>query len=170
MSNELPIPPAALTDDRARELVRVWASGGSQHVSLATGLWSDPAACGIMLVDLARHLARAYEQSGSRDLTPETSPRLIAVHKAERRLTRIPDPGNCAGRSDEAGSCPCLVRSPQDAATWSRADAANARASGYRTPHSSSTRARCCRAGWLMAFRPGSLMGIAWGERGLSLG
>jgi hypothetical protein len=69
MSNELPIPPAALTDDRARELVRVWASGGSQHVSLATGLWSDPAACGIMLVDLARHLARAYEQSGSRDLT-----------------------------------------------------------------------------------------------------
>jgi hypothetical protein len=65
MSNELPIPPAALTDDRARELVRVWASGGSQHVSLATGLWSDPAACGIILVDLARHLAGAYEQTGA---------------------------------------------------------------------------------------------------------
>jgi len=27
----------------------------------------------------------------------------------------------------------------------------------------------CSRAGWLMAMRPGSLMGIARGERGLSL-
>jgi hypothetical protein len=30
---------------------------------LAAGLWADPAAWGIMLVDLARYLARAYEQS-----------------------------------------------------------------------------------------------------------
>ena len=34
-----------------------------QHVSLATGLWSDPAAWGIMLVDLARHVALAYQQT-----------------------------------------------------------------------------------------------------------
>jgi hypothetical protein len=65
MSSELPVPRAALTDDRARELLRVWAASGSQHVSLATGLWSDPAAWGIVLVDLARHLSRAYEQSGT---------------------------------------------------------------------------------------------------------
>jgi hypothetical protein len=62
-AQELPIPPAALTDAKARELVRVWAATGKQHVSLATGLWADPAAWGIMLVDLARHAARAYEQS-----------------------------------------------------------------------------------------------------------
>ena len=63
MSSELPVPPAVLTDDRARELLRVWAANGSQHVSIATGLWSDPAAWGVVLVDLARHLSRAYEQS-----------------------------------------------------------------------------------------------------------
>ncbi len=58
--HELPIPAAASDDAEARELVRVWAAGGNQHISLATGLWDDPAAWGIMLVDLARHVARAY--------------------------------------------------------------------------------------------------------------
>jgi hypothetical protein len=65
MTKELPIPPAALVDDRARELVRVWAANGAQHVSLAPQSWADPGAWGIMLVDLAKHLARAYEQSGT---------------------------------------------------------------------------------------------------------
>jgi hypothetical protein len=41
---------------------------------------------------------------------------------------------------------------------------------GFWTPLAARQAAWCCRAGWLMAFRPGSLMGIAWGERGLSLG
>jgi hypothetical protein len=62
-SGELPIPPAALSDGRAIELARIWAAGGKQHVSLATGLWNDPSAWGIMLVDLARHLAHAYRQT-----------------------------------------------------------------------------------------------------------
>jgi hypothetical protein len=59
---ELPIPPAVFTDSNARELVRVWAAGGKQHLSLASETWEDPACWGIMLVDLARHLTRAYEQ------------------------------------------------------------------------------------------------------------
>ncbi|MCI0638201.1 MAG: DUF5076 domain-containing protein [Gemmataceae bacterium] len=62
-THELPIPPAVEDDAKARELIRVWAASGRQHLSLATGLWKDPAAWGIMLVDLARHLARAYEQA-----------------------------------------------------------------------------------------------------------
>ena len=65
--HELPIPPAALEDLKARELVRVWAASGKQHLSLATGLWDDPAAWGVMLVDLARHVARAYEHSQGLD-------------------------------------------------------------------------------------------------------
>ena len=59
-SGELPIPPAAREDPRAVELARVWAAGGKQHVSLTAGAWSDPAAWGIMLVDLARHVANHY--------------------------------------------------------------------------------------------------------------
>lgn len=62
-SNELPIPSAAANDTRDIELLRVWAAGGKQHVSLATGLWSDPANWGIMLVDLAKHIANAYTQA-----------------------------------------------------------------------------------------------------------
>lgn len=66
-STELPIPPAASSDARAIELARIWAAGGKQHVSLATGLWNDPAAWGIMLVDLARHITTAYQQTQGRD-------------------------------------------------------------------------------------------------------
>jgi hypothetical protein len=61
MKKELPIPAACVEAKSAIELVRVWAADGAQHVSLATGLWPDPAAWGILLVDLARHVARAYE-------------------------------------------------------------------------------------------------------------
>ncbi len=41
----------------------MWAAGGAQHVTFATGLWRDPATWGLVLADLARHLARAYEQT-----------------------------------------------------------------------------------------------------------
>ena len=64
--NELPIPPAAQDDPRSIELARIWAAGGRQHVTLATGLWNDPAGWGIMLVDLARHVASAYHQAEGR--------------------------------------------------------------------------------------------------------
>lgn len=61
--SQLPIPPAAENDVKSRELIRVWAAGRGQHVSIATGLWNDPANWGIVLVDLAKHIANAYEQS-----------------------------------------------------------------------------------------------------------
>src|SRR5262245_38556163 len=57
---ELIVPPAANTDPGARELVRVWAAHGQQHVTIAAGAWDDPATWGIMLVDLARHVANFY--------------------------------------------------------------------------------------------------------------
>jgi Domain of unknown function (DUF5076) len=63
MKNELPVPDAVKADETARELLRVWAGGGQEHVTLATGLWRDPGAWGILFVDLARHVARAYQQT-----------------------------------------------------------------------------------------------------------
>jgi hypothetical protein len=65
-SKPLPVPPAAQTDAKAIELLRVWAANGQQHVSLATNLWPDPAAWGIMLVDLAKHVAAAYQQTSGK--------------------------------------------------------------------------------------------------------
>ena len=59
--NELPIPPAVETAESAEEIARIWGAEGAQHVSLATHLWPDPGTWGLMLVDLARHVAKAYE-------------------------------------------------------------------------------------------------------------
>jgi hypothetical protein len=61
--HELPVPSPALHDPNARELVRVWAAAGTQQVAISTRLWKDPAAWGVALVDLSRHVARAYVQS-----------------------------------------------------------------------------------------------------------
>ena len=65
--HELPIPVAAMSDASARELARIWAAGGRQHVSMDVGAWDDPAAWGIFLADLARHVANAYQQTEGRD-------------------------------------------------------------------------------------------------------
>jgi hypothetical protein len=60
--HQLLVPEAAQKDPRSFELLRVWLSGGQQLVSLRVGAWDDPAAWGIMLADLARHVANSYEQ------------------------------------------------------------------------------------------------------------
>ncbi|MFN0050655.1 MAG: DUF5076 domain-containing protein [Planctomycetales bacterium] len=61
--NQLPVPPAAASDPKGVELVRVWGAGGKQHVTIAAEIWEDPECWGMMLVDLAQHLANAYEES-----------------------------------------------------------------------------------------------------------
>jgi hypothetical protein len=66
-SKELQIPPAALSDSQAREIARIWVAGDQQHVSLDAQIWDDPAAWGLMLVDLARHVAAAYQQTEGHD-------------------------------------------------------------------------------------------------------
>src|SRR5262245_44010550 len=57
---ELPIPEAARKDARAAELLRVWLADEQQHVALRAGVWDDPAAWGLMLADIARHVANQY--------------------------------------------------------------------------------------------------------------
>jgi hypothetical protein len=64
MKNELPIPPAVINSAQSMEMARVWIADGKQHVSLSGNLWSDPAAWGLLLVDLAKHVAAAYELQG----------------------------------------------------------------------------------------------------------
>jgi hypothetical protein len=61
---ELIIPPQAERDRDAQEMARIWVAGGAQHVSLRAGIWEDPFIWGMMLVDLAQHVANAYAQDG----------------------------------------------------------------------------------------------------------
>jgi hypothetical protein len=61
--DELAPPDAATHDPLAFELARLWLADGAPHVALRTGVWPDPAAWGVVLVDLARYIALAYHQS-----------------------------------------------------------------------------------------------------------
>jgi hypothetical protein len=67
MTRELEIPPAAEEDPSAFEIVRVWGAKREQHVSLFWDLWEDPAIWGIMLADLAGHVANALHQERGLD-------------------------------------------------------------------------------------------------------
>lgn len=61
---ELPIPSVALSAERSAEMLRVWIVDGDQVVTLSPHLWSDPGSWGLMLVDIARHVAEAYKAQG----------------------------------------------------------------------------------------------------------
>jgi len=61
---ELDKPPVA-QEEGAFEILRVWGGDNlPQQYSLNT-TWDDPGAWGLMLVDIARHTAKAYENTGS---------------------------------------------------------------------------------------------------------
>ena len=62
--NCLAVPPMADSNSAAIEVLRVWAaSGAPQQLTLRT-TWNDPGAWGLLLVDVARHAAQAYEAEG----------------------------------------------------------------------------------------------------------
>lgn len=66
---ELLVPAYISQGPMAREILRVWVADGEDgavHVVLRADAWSDPAGWGILLVDLARHVARAYEEGTGR--------------------------------------------------------------------------------------------------------
>src|ERR1700688_3200939 len=60
-AKHLDIPAAATRDKAAFEVLRVWIAEQGQHVSIRSGAWEDPFAWGIVLADLARHIALAHE-------------------------------------------------------------------------------------------------------------
>jgi hypothetical protein len=67
----LEIPPAATRDKASFEVLRVWVAEQGQHVSLRSGAWDDPFAWGIVLADLARHIALAHKlQPGKKPVDP----------------------------------------------------------------------------------------------------
>ena len=57
----LSFPPVAQRDKASFEVLRVWIAEQGQHVSIRSGAWEDPFAWGIVLADLARHIALAHE-------------------------------------------------------------------------------------------------------------
>lgn len=64
------IPPAALRDPEAIELLRVWIAEQGLHCSMKVGIYADEgtanevAAWGVILADLAQHVADALSAEG----------------------------------------------------------------------------------------------------------
>jgi hypothetical protein len=79
----LDIPAAAQRDKASFEVMRVWIAEQGQHVSIQSGAWDDPFAWGIVLADLARHIALAHQMQNSKT-DPETFiERLLEGFQAE---------------------------------------------------------------------------------------
>ena len=79
----LSIPPAAQRDKASFEVLRVWIAEQGQHVSIRSGAWEDPFAWGIVLADLARHIALAHELQGEAVDTDAFLERLLEGFHAE---------------------------------------------------------------------------------------
>jgi hypothetical protein len=86
-SKYLDIPPAASRDKASFEVLRVWIAEKGQHVSIRSGAWEDPFAWGIVLADLARHIAHAHEIQH-----PETDPDAFVERLLEGFHAEIENP------------------------------------------------------------------------------
>jgi hypothetical protein len=81
--NELSIPEKVRGDRSAAELIRAWVTAsGDVHVTIKTDVWRDPAAYGIVLADLARHIANGFHQSQGKDVA-EALRRVVEGFSAE---------------------------------------------------------------------------------------
>ncbi|WEK48953.1 MAG: DUF5076 domain-containing protein [Candidatus Kaistia colombiensis] len=60
---ELEIPPGALESEEAAEVFRAWIVDKGLDVSFRTA-FDSPSTWGILLVDIARHVARGFASDG----------------------------------------------------------------------------------------------------------
>jgi hypothetical protein len=82
---ELQVPPNVISDHNARELIRAWAAHGGLVCSLNPTAWPEdqaPIAWGILLSDIARHVADALHQSDGLEKA-EVLARIRSVFDAE---------------------------------------------------------------------------------------
>lgn len=63
-NSPLPIPDQVTNAVESLEIARIWIADQKQVVVLSQHQWPNPAAWGLMLADLARHVAASYAQSG----------------------------------------------------------------------------------------------------------
>lgn len=94
-ADQLRIPDPARTDARSFELLRVWVAHQDQHISIRTGVWEDAGAWGVMLADLARHIANAFEMQEGRDPL-RTLDEIKAAFEAELQVPAKPMRGELA--------------------------------------------------------------------------
>lgn len=65
--DELPAPDAVHADAQAFELARLWFANGTTQLAARANLWPDPAAWGVLLGEMARHVASMYAEADGHD-------------------------------------------------------------------------------------------------------
>src|SRR5215475_9479889 len=94
---EQPLPPDVIGRDDATEVLRAFVVDGGLSIAF-TRAFEEPDTWGLMLVDIARHAARAYarESSYSED---EALARILDMFEAE--LARPTDVGSTTPHSQQ---------------------------------------------------------------------
>jgi hypothetical protein len=78
--DELAPPPAAAADAKSFEIARIWVADDAQYVALRLDVWPDPAAWGVVLAELARHAAFAYQRRDGHDFEDALERLLVGFH------------------------------------------------------------------------------------------
>ena len=92
--NEQPLPPDVMDREDATEVLRVFMVDGGLSIAFQRA-FEDPDMWGLLLVDLARHAARAYARES--EFSEEGAlARIVDMFEAE--LERPTDPGTTTPR------------------------------------------------------------------------
>jgi uncharacterized protein DUF5076 len=94
---EQPLPPDVIGRDDATEVLRAFVVDGGLSIAF-TRAFDEPDMWGLMLVDIARHAARAYARESS--ITEDEALRRI-VDMFEAETARPTDLGSTAPRSQQ---------------------------------------------------------------------
>jgi len=94
---EQPLPPDVMSRDDAVEVLRAFVVDGGLSIAF-TRAFDEPDMWGMLLVDIARHAARAYAKE-SAFTEDEALARIIDMFEAE--IERPTDLGSTAARSQK---------------------------------------------------------------------
>ena len=94
---EQPLPPDVMGRDDATEVLRAFVVDGGLSIAF-TRAFEEPEMWGLLLVDIARHAARAYARESS-FTEDEAMTRIIEMFEAE--IARPTDTGNTTLRSQQ---------------------------------------------------------------------
>jgi hypothetical protein len=94
---EQPLPPDVIGRDDATEVLRAFVIDGGLSIAFQRA-FEEPDIWGLLLVDIARHAARAYAHE-SEFSEEEALQRIIDMFEAE--ISRPTDPGRTTPRSQQ---------------------------------------------------------------------
>jgi len=97
MAKEQPLPPDVMGRDDAIEVLRAFVVDGGLSIAF-TRAFEEPDMWGLLLVDIARHAARAYARE-SACTEDEALTRIVDMFEAE--IARPTDLGDTAPRSKQ---------------------------------------------------------------------